>query len=188
MTRRNEYTNEFPVPQLPAASASPRQPEQRGNFVQPAPPRPPATVDAVPQWAVPASRDQVPPGNISAWDPQSGTVEKTSAMDRAQAVRVRLVPYLWSWAGVGLVVGGVAWLMARQAPIAALLGALSFAALTGWSYYRLNRTDYDYSREGTEQLRIRTAAELEELRMLHEQELRRAALDAYLRHLEGRDQ
>ena len=123
----------------------------------------------------------------AAWDPQGGTVEKTSAMDRAQAVRVRVVPFLWTWAGIGVVVGGAVWLASGQAPIAALLGSLAFAGLTGLTYYRLNRTDYDYSREGTEQLRIRQAAELERQRMQHEQELRRAALDAYLQQLEGRN-
>jgi hypothetical protein len=108
-------------------------------------------------------------------------------MDWAQALRVRLVPFLWTWAGVGLVVGGAVWLAAGALPLAALLGSLAFAALTGLTYYRLNRTDYDFSREGTERLRIGTAADLERARMAHEQELRRIALDAYLRQLERRE-
>ena len=185
MSGRNEYTNDFPVPQLPAPRRDTDRypPARRGNFVEPAPRRdPPVTVDAVPQWVVPQG-DQVQ----GAWDAQKGAVERTSAMDRAQAVRVRVVPFLWTWAGVGLVVGGAVWLLAGKAPEAALLGALVFAALTGWTYYRLNRTDYDYSREGTERHRITTAADLERARMQHEQELRAKALDAYLQQLNGRE-
>jgi hypothetical protein len=67
------------------------------------------------------------------------------------------------------------------------LAVLTFAALTAFSYYRLNRTDYDYSREGTERFRVATAADLAREQMRHEQELRRLALEAYIRQIEGRE-
>ncbi len=75
----------------------------------------------------------------------------------------------------------------EAAVVDALLGLLAFTALTAFTYYRLNRTDYDYSREGTERHKVDTAAYLMERNMEHEQELKRMALDAYLRQIEGRN-
>jgi hypothetical protein len=141
--------------------------------------REPVTVDA-PAWLV--TREPMP--IAGAWEAQNGAKEATSAMDRAQALRVRLLPFLWAWAAVGVVVGGAVWLVAGVLPIGALLAALTFAGLTAVTYYRLNRTDYEYSREGTERHRISTAADLQREAMRHDQELRRLALESYLAALE----
>jgi CHASE3 domain sensor protein len=105
-------------------------------------------------------------------------------MDRAKALRVRLVPFLVTWGLLAGVVGVVVWQVAKQWPAGALLALLLFATLTAVTYYRLNRTDYDYSREGTERHRLDTAADLARRQMNHEHELRRMALDTYLRTLE----
>jgi len=105
-------------------------------------------------------------------------------MDRAQALRVRLMPFLWAWGGVGVVVGGAVWLLGGAWPAGAMLGALLFAALTAVTYIKLNGQDYEYSREGTERHRVSTAADLARRQMQHEHELRRMALEAYLESLE----
>ena len=120
----------------------------------------------------------------AVWTPVEGAQDRTSAMDRARALQVRLLPFLAVWGLIAVVVGVVVALLAKGWPAGALLGVLVFAGLTAVTYYRLNRTDYDYSREGTERHRLNTAADLARRRMNHEHELRRMALDAYLQSLE----
>ena len=81
------------------------------------PRQPPAVID-VPAWVVqsqPAPLD----GALAALD---GARETTSAMDRGQALQVRLRPFLLAWAGVGVVVGGAVWLVAGAWPIGATVG------------------------------------------------------------------
>lgn len=143
------------------------------------PSRQPATVEA-PGWMT----ERQPLAVDAVWTPVEGAQERTSAMDRAKALRVRLVPFLVTWALIAGVVGVVVWQVAQQWPAGALLALLLFAALTAVTYYRLNRTDYDYSREGTERHRLDTAAGLARQRMAHEHELRRMALQAYLESLD----
>lgn len=160
-----------------------RQRAAQRNFVTPAPlaTRQPQTIDA-PAWLV-----QSQPQDLArALETADGAQERTSAMDRAKALRVRLVPFLWGWVGLSVIVGAVVLIVAQNAPGAALLALLTFSGLTSVTYYRLNRTDYDYSREGTERHKVDTAAYLVERQMDNEQELRRMALEAYLRQIEGR--
>ena len=155
------------------------------NFVTPAPlaVRQPVTIDQAPQWLTPAQ-----PVNLAqAWTAVDGAQERTSAMDRARALRVRLVPFVLLWALLAAIVFVVVLYVAQNAPGAALGGLLAFTALTAYTYYRLNRTDYDYSREGTERHKVDTAAYLAERQMDHEYRLKEAALDAYLRQMEGRN-
>lgn len=149
------------------------------NFVTPHAAQPAAAVDA-PAWLT----ERQPLAVDAVWTPVDGAQERTSAMDRAKALQVRLVPFLVAWAGVGGVVGVSVWLLAGTWPAGAMAGALLFAGLTAVTYYRLNRTDYDYSREGTERHRLDTAADLARRQMNHEHELRRMALETYLRTLE----
>jgi hypothetical protein len=141
--------------------------------------QPPTVIDA-PAWVV-QTRPAPVDGALAALE---GARENTSAMDRAEALQVRLRPFLLAWAGVGLVVGGTVWLLAGTLPIGALLAALTFAGLTAYTYYRLNRTDYEYSREGTERYKVSTAADLARQQMEQEHELRRMALAAYLEALQ----
>jgi len=138
------------------------------------------TVDVVPSWAM-----QTQPLDVArAWEPLQGAREATSAQDRAKALRTRLQPFLVAWGAVSIVVGGGIWLVAGAVPVGALLAALTFAGLTAVTYNRLNRQDYEYSREGTEQLRITEAAQLQREQMEHEQELKRMALESYLKRWE----
>ena len=146
---------------------------------EPRPAQTPAAVDA-PAWLT-----QTQPLEVGAvWTPTNGAQERTSAMDRAEALQVRLRPFLWAWAGVGVVVGGAVWLLGGAWPAGAMLGALLFACLTAVTYIKLNGQDYEYSREGTERHRVSTAAALSRQQMQHEHELRRMALEAYLESLE----
>lgn len=148
------------------------------NFVAPEPQRQlPTPVQPPPiSSSMPVVVDAV-------FTPVHGAVEHTSAMDRARALRVRLVPFLVGWAGLSLVVGGVTLFVANDVPKAALLTVLAFSALTSVTYYKLNRTDYDYSREGTERHRLDVAADLAHRQMSQEYELRRLALVSYLKTL-----
>ena len=154
------------------------------NFVTPAPlaTRQPVTIDA-PAWLV-----QQPQDLTRALETTDGAQERTSAMDRARALRVRLMPFVLLWALLAIIVGAVVHYVAQNAPGAALGGLLVFTALTAVTYVKLNTTDYQYSREGTERHKVDTTAYLTERQMEHEQELRRMALEAYLRQLEGRKQ
>lgn len=153
------------------------------NFVAPMPAplatRQPQTIDA-PAWLATSQ----PVDLARALETQEGAQERTSAMDRAKALRVRLMPFVGLWALLGVIVGIVVLYVAQNAPGAALGGLLTFSALTAYTYYRLNRTDYDYSREGTERHKIDTAAYLVERQLDNEHELRRMALEAYLETLD----
>lgn len=161
-----------------------RQKAAERNFVTPAPlaTRQPVTIDA-PAWMVQSQQQDL----TRALETADGAQERTSAMDRARALRVRLIPFVLLWALLAVIVGAVVLYVAQNAPGAALGGLLVFTALTAVTYVKLNTTDYQYSREGTERHKVDTAAYLTERQMEHEQELRRMALEAYLRQLEGRD-
>lgn len=151
-------------------------------------PEPPATITvrpeppAPPAWLNGSQFDIAP-----ALTATPGTREQTSAMDRAQALRVRLVPWLVAWSLLSLVVGVVIIRVVGDWPAGGLLALLLFAALTAWTYYKMDRNDYVYSREGTERHRIDSAVDLAIAQMDHDFELKRLALEAYLRHLEGND-
>ena len=149
------------------------------TFIAAQPTRPPATIDA-PAWLV----ERQPMPLEGAWTALEGAQEHTSAMDRAKALRVRLVPFLLTWGLIAAVVGIVVAMVAQQWPTGALVTLLLFALLTAVTYYRLNRTDYEYSREGTERHKIDVTADLARRNMAHEHELRRMALETYLRTLE----
>lgn len=154
-----------------------------GNFV-------PARVEAAQPAAIdaPAWLTERQPLTVDAvWTPVEGAQERTSAMDRAKALRVRLVPFVGLWGLLALIVGGVVLYVAQSAPGAALVGLLTFTALTAGTYIKLNTTDYVFSREGTERHRLDTAADLTRQRMNHEHELRRMALETYLKTLEQHD-
>lgn len=161
-----------------------RQRAAAANFVAPAAPlaRRDQTIDVVP-WAMQTTALDVG----RAWQPLQATKEATSAVDRARGLQMRVLPFLALFALAGVVVGGVVWLVAGIVPIAALVAVLVFAGLGIGTYGRLNSTDYAHSGAGVERHRIDTAADLERQRMEHEQELRRLALDAYLKQLEGRN-
>ena len=151
------------------------------NFVTPAPlATRPQTVDVVPSWAM-----QAQPLDVGqAWQPMQGAKEASDPITRAQGLRIRLIPYVVLFALAGLVVGLVAWYIAGNAPVAAGLAVTLTAAAGLLTYRRMNLDDYDHSAGGVERLRITEAADLQREAMRHEQELKRMALESYVRRLE----
>jgi hypothetical protein len=152
------------------------------NLVLPLAKREPVTIDA-PAWL--AQRE---PLNLAAgWQTIEGAVEHTSAMDRAKALRVRLVPFVLLWLLLSGVMGFIVYQVVQSNVGAGVTTLLLFAVLTAFTYYRLNRTDYEFSREGTERHKVDTVADLAREQMRHEAELRRVALGAYVKQLERHD-
>ncbi|MEZ4870423.1 MAG: hypothetical protein R3C14_54340 [Caldilineaceae bacterium] len=105
-----------------------------------------------------------------------GSSEKTSAMDRATALVVRLAPFSVVWlvlsVGVSWAVGMGGWFI-----------LVAFAALTAVTYAYLDLQEYQFSRNGLERHKVDTLADLKLAEMDHQQELRRMALQAHLRML-----
>ena len=153
------------------------------NFVAPAAPlaRRDQAIDVVP-WAMQTTALDVG----RAWEPLQATKEATSAVDRAKGLRMRLVPFLALYGLAGVVVGGVVWLVAGIVPLAALLAVVTFAGAGIFTYRRMNLDDYDHSGAGVERLRITEAADLARAELDHKARMQEKALDAYIRHLEGR--
>ena len=177
--RHDEY-DETPEPAALWMQLQRERAAQR-NFVTPAPlaTRQPVTIDA-PAWLATSQ----PVDLAQALTAVDGAQERTSAMDRARALRVRLLPFVLLWALLAVIVFVVVLYVAQNAPGAALLGLLAFTALTAVTYIRLNTTDYQYSREGTERHKVDTAADLARTHMDNEHELRKMALESYLQTLE----
>ena len=181
MTMRHDEYDETPEPAALWMQLQRERAAQR-NFVTPPAPlatRQPVTIDA-PAWLATSQ----PVDLAQALTAVDGAQERTSAMDRARALRVRLLPFVLLWALLAVIVFVVVLFVAQNAPGAALLGLLAFTALTAFTYYRLNRTDYDYSREGTERHKVDTAAYLAERELDHKARMQEKALDAYIRQLE----
>lgn len=164
-----------------------RQTAER-NFVAPLPAplatRQPQTIDQVPRWLTAAQPLDVG----QAWQPLPAAKEATSAADRAKGLLMRLAGFLALYGAAGVVVGLGVWLVAANVPMAALAAVLVFAGLGAGTFLRLNRQDYDHSGAGVERLRIVEAAQLQREQMEHEAELKKLALESYLRMLQGRDQ
>lgn len=109
-----------------------------------------------------------------------GARESTSGMDRSKALVVRLMPYSAVWLALSI---GVSW----AASMGGWFVLIFFAALTSVTYAYLDRTEYQFSRNGLERHKVNTLAGLKRDEMAHQQELRRMALEATLKMLEVRD-
>ncbi len=153
------------------------------QMVRPEPISTAITVAPRPIPEAPAWLGSEPINVAPALTSQGGARENTSAMDRAYALRVRLIPWLIAWSLISVVIGVAVIIVVQDWPGGALATLLVFAALTAITYYKMDSKDYEYSREGTERHRIDTAAELALADMEHRHELRKLALEAYLAHL-----
>lgn len=109
-----------------------------------------------------------------------GARETTSGMDRSKALVVRLMPYSAVWLVLSV---GVSW----WASMGGWFVLVAFAVLTSLTYAYLDRTEYQFSRNGLERHKVNTLASLKRDEMAHQQELRRMALEATLKMLETRD-
>ena len=154
------------------------------NFVAPIGPRerPSLPVSLVePQQVIPAEIAAV-------WAAQDGAAEQTSATDRARAVILHSLPNLGLVALLSLAGAIVVGLVAQHVVPALLTFLLAMALVGSWVYRQESRIEYAYSRAGLERHRIDRAAELRLVEMEYAAELRRTALNAYLKMLEVDDE
>jgi hypothetical protein len=128
-----------------------------------------------------------PANLLHAWQqPVDGIQEQTSAWDRAKSVVMRSAPLLLL---VGLLASAgalIAWVLGGTVP-SALTFLVLMAVLGGLLYRWESHTEYSHSRAGVERLRITQGANIEMAKIEHEAELRRMALDAYIRLMERRE-
>lgn len=129
-----------------------------------------------------------PANLVHAWQqPVEAMLEHTSANDRAKGVVRRSMPMLGLVALLALAGALVAWGVAGTVP--SVLTFLVIMAMVGGGLYLWeSRTEYQHSRGGIERLRIVESANLEMAKIDGEIELRRLALDAYIRMMEKDDE
>ena len=109
-----------------------------------------------------------------------GAREVTSGRDRAIALVIRLAPFSIVWLVLAV---GVSW----AASMGGWFTLICFAALTACTYAYMDRTEYQFSRNGLERHKVDTIAGLKMAEMEHQQELKRMALEATLKMLEARN-
>lgn len=128
-----------------------------------------------------------PAALLHVWQqPVEAMLEHTSANDRAKGVVRRSMPMLALVALLALAGAVIAWGVAGTVP-SVLTFLLLMATVGGGLYLWESRTEYQHSRGGIERLRIVESANLEMAQIEGQIELRRMALDAYIRMME-RDQ
>jgi hypothetical protein len=123
-------------------------------------------------------------GQLAQLDPAilgavGGSEEYATPISRAKGQLLRLIPFSAVWL---ILTGGVVWVLGLTFPYL-LVG---FAVLTAATYVRMNGQEFEHSRNGLERHRIDAATDLREKELDQTHELKRLALDGYLRHLEGR--
>jgi hypothetical protein len=64
---------------------------------------------------------------------------------------------------------------------------LLFSALSAFTYYRLNRTDYEFSREGTERHKVDATVSLAREQMRYQHEERKMAHNVFVKKLENHE-
>lgn len=128
-----------------------------------------------------------PAALIHAWQqPTEAMVEQTSAEDRAKGVVRRSMP-MFGLVGMLSIAGAlIAYGVAGAVP-SALTFLVTMATIGGGLYLWESRTEYAHSRNGVERLRIVESADLEHRRIEGEIELRRMALEAYIKMMERRN-
>jgi len=125
-----------------------------------------------------------PASLLHAWQqPTEAHLEHTSANDRAKGVVRRSMPMLVLVALLALAGAIVAYVLGGTTP-SALTFLFLMATVGGGLYLWESRTEYAHSRGGIERLRIVESANLEMAKIDGEIELRRMALDAYIKMME----
>ena len=118
-------------------------------------------------------------GALTTIDPQltlgsvSGSEEYATPVSRAKGQVIRLLPFSVIWL---FLTGGLVWLLGLSFPYL-LLG---FAVLTAATYWRMNRDEFEYSRNGLERHRVDAATDLREKELDQTHELKKMALTTYL--------
>lgn len=108
----------------------------------------------------------------------SGSEEYATPGSRAVGQLIRLAPFSVVW---GLLTWGMVWILELSGPYF-LLG---FAALTAATYWRMNKDEFNFSRNGLERHKVDSALEVRLTELENSHELRKMALEGYLRQLEG---
>lgn len=104
--------------------------------------------------------------------------ETATPIERSIGLGIRLIPFSLAWLVLAL---GL--LFALDGEIVAPF--LLFATLTAATYYMMSRQEYDYSAAGLERHKADLAHDLQSQRLENDHELRRTALNSYIKHLEG---
>ena len=155
--------------------------EGRAQYL-PAPTRPARQMPMLGEVLPPAPAE--PANLLHAWQqPTEAHLEHTSANDRAKGVVRRATPMRLLVGLLALSGAIIAWNVAGQ--VQAVLTFLVIMAIVGGGlYWSESRTEYAHSRGGIERLRIVESANLEMAKIDGEIELRRMALDAYIKMME----
>ena len=122
-------------------------------------------------------------GDMQVWQPSESVREETSAVDRSVGLLIRQLPLSIVWIVLAVTAACVAWAVI-PAWWALVFGLGVFGVLSAGSFILFDRQERDYSGSGLERHRINRAAELKRLELRQSHELKRAALDAYLDHLQ----
>ena len=105
-----------------------------------------------------------------------GATEQTSGMDRSRALVVRLLPFTAVWLVLAVALG----LLSGSG----IVGLLVFSMFTGATYFLMDRTEYEFSRNGLERHKVNTLASLKREEMRHKHELTRMMVESHLRIIE----
>ena len=97
----------------------------------------------------------------------------------AQAYRqvIRLLPFSITWLVLGV---GITWLLGLTFPYLLIW----FSVFTAFSYWAMNKDEFRYSRNGLERHKVDSAVTVRLTELEHSHELRKMALEGYLRHLD----
>ena len=102
-----------------------------------------------------------------------GSEEYSTPVSRAKGQLIRLIPFTAVWL---ILAGGVVWLLGLTWPWLLLW----FGIATAFTYWRMNRDEFEFSRNGLERHRVNAAADLAEKQLDQNFELKRMALTTYL--------
>ncbi len=132
---------------------------------------------------------QPPTSDMQIWQPVEGVREETSAQDRAWGYNIRLLAPL-GLAVVLALTGTVAFVVVMrwtETPVDGLVSFLVFlfclAVTFGVVALHISRDDYRHSYGGVELERIRAAAEIKQQEIDLSFDLRRQALEGYLKQI-----
>jgi hypothetical protein len=110
--------------------------------------------------------------------PQDSVRENATPLQRSLALIVRLLPFTAIWLILSL---AVVWML----DVDEIVGYLLFALLTASTYYRMDRSEREFSTNGLERHRIDVAAGLVREKLRTDARMRREITQAYLKYLEG---
>lgn len=117
-------------------------------------------------------------GHLATVDPAlyngtGGSEEYATPVSRAKGQVIRLLPFSATFLILGI---GVVWLLGLTWPYLLLW----FAGLTAFTYWRMNKDEFEFSRNGLERHRVNAAADLREMELTQQHELKKMALQTYL--------